>query len=238
MQLFRMSLAVVLASAAPALAQEPQRPPTIVMSGSGEVELKPDFARIHIAAETRAKTVAQAVDANRAASDRVLSRLQAIGVRREDIQTANFQVFREESSEPGPRGERPAAEFVARHQLRLTTRDLNGTGRLTGEILASGDMTFQSIAWGLDRPEEAGDEARKAAVRDARRQAEVYAEAAGAKLGPLREIRDASARAYGAEEADLAMKMSMARQAQPLPIMPPAVVRYGASVQMIWDLAP
>jgi uncharacterized protein YggE len=240
MLLFRLGLLAALSVSAPALAQEqePPRSPTIVMTGSGEVELKPDFARIHVAAETRAKTVAQAVDANRTASERVLARLQAIGVKREDIQTANFQVFRvEEPSEPGPRGERSAAvEFVARHQLRLTTRDLSEIGRLTGELMASGDMTFQSIAWGLDRPQEAGDEARKAAVRDARRQAEVYAEAAGAKLGRLREIRDASARAYGSEESDMPLKMSMARAAPALPIMPPAVVRYGANVQMVWDL--
>ena len=51
-------------------------------------------------------------------------------------------------------------------------------------------MTFQAVTFGLDRQEEGGDKAREAAVRDARRQAEVYAAAAGVALGRLLEIRE------------------------------------------------
>jgi uncharacterized protein YggE len=203
--------------------------------GTGEAELKPDFARIFVTVATQADTVAQATTANRTATERVLARIQGLGVKREDIQTANFQVF-QTPQQIGPDGkEVKVPKFSAHHQLRITTRDLDGVGRLAGEILASGDMLFQSVSFGLDRQEEGGDRAREAAVRDARRQAEVYAAAAGVTLGRLLEIRDGSAQPF---EQDLPAQRSLAmgKGVESVPIVPPATIRYTANVQLVWEL--
>ena len=230
----------VVALSAPASAQDPApRPSTIAVVGTGEVELKPDFARLLVAVATQADSIAQAVEANRTASERVLARIQALGVKREDIHSANFQVF-QTPPRHGPDGrEQRVPRFTARHQLRVTTRDVAGVGRLTGEILASGDMTFQSLIWGLDRQDEGKDEARRAAVNDAKRQAEVYAAAAGVRLGRLVELREGAVHIAGADEPEAAMRMSAGHAAAPeVPIVPPASVRYDATVQMVWEMAP
>jgi uncharacterized protein len=228
---------VALSLASPALAQTPTpRQPTISVMGTGEAELKPDFARIHVTVATQAETVAQATTANNTATERVLARIQSLGIKREDIQTANFQVF-QTPQQVGPDGkEVKTPKFSANHHLRITTRDLDGVGRLAGEILASGDMTFQSVTFGLDRQEEGGDKAREAAVRDARRQAEIYASAAGVGLGRLLEIRDGSAHPFE-PQADMRMSMAMAKGAESVPIVPPATIRYTASVQLVWEMA-
>jgi uncharacterized protein len=239
----RSAIAALLALslASPALAQAGQqaptpRQPTISVMGTGEAELKPDFARIHVTVETRADTVAQASAANGTATERVLARIQGLGIKREDIRTANFQVF-QTPQQVGPDGkEVKTPKFSAHHQLRITSRDLDGVGRLAGEILASGDMTFQSVSFGLDRQEEGGDRAREAAVRDARRQAEIYAAAAGVSLGRLLEIRDGSAQPFE-PQPDMRMSMAMAKGAESVPIMPPATIRYTANVQLVWEMA-
>jgi uncharacterized protein len=127
-------------------------------------------------------------------------------------------------------------KFSANHQLSITTRDLDEVGRLAGEILASGDMTFQSVSWGLDRQEEGADRAREAAVRDARRQAEVYAAAAGVSLGRLMEIRDGAAQPFE-PRPEMRMQMALAKGAEAVPIVPPASIRYTSSVQMVWEMA-
>jgi uncharacterized protein len=223
--------------AAPAPAQDAAaRRATISVTGSGETQLKPDFARLSVSVGTTGDTVIQAAEANRAATDRVLARLQALGVRRDDIRTASLQVV-QTPSRTGPDGrELRVPRFTARHQLAVITRDLDGIGRLAGEILAVGDLTFQSLVFGLDRQDEGRDEARRLAVRDARRQAEVYAAAAEVKLGRLLEIRDGAVQTYGAEsEAPLRMEVA---QAPGLTVVPPATVRSSASVQMVWELAP
>jgi len=236
----RSAPAALLAAslAFPAFAQTPApRQPTISVMGTGEAELKPDFARIHVTVETRADTVAQASAANSTATERVLARIQTLGVKREDIRTANFQVFRT-PPQAGPDGkEIKAPRFSAHHQLRITTRDLDGVGRLAGEILASGDMTFQAVSFGLDRQEEGGDRAREAAVQDAKRQAEVYAKAAGVSLGRLVEIRDGSAQPFESQP-EMGARMRMAASgAEAVPIVPPATIRYTANVQLVWEIA-
>ncbi|MBM1170533.1 SIMPL domain-containing protein [Microvirga arabica] len=222
----------------PVFAQAPTSPrqPTISVMGTGEAELKPDFARIHVTVATQAETVAQASAANTTATERVLARIQGLGVKREDIRTANFQVF-QTPQQVGPDGkEVKTPKFSAHHQLRITTRDLDGVGRLAGEILASGDMTFQAVTFGLDRQEEGADKAREAAVRDARRQADVYAAAAGVSLGRLLEIRDGSAQPFE-PQPDMRMSMAMAKGAESVPIVPPATIRYTANVQLVWEMA-
>ena len=240
--MFRIPLAAVVAAlfvAAPALAQSPSpERATVSVTGTGEVELKPNFARISVMVGTQADTVAQAVDANRTASERVLARIQALGVKRDDIRTANFSVF-QTPPRVGRNGEEiKVPRFTANHQLNVITRDIDGVGRLSGEILASGDMTFQSLSWGLDRQEEGGDGARRAAVGDAKRQAEVYAAAAGIKLGRLVAIRDGSVQAFDRGEADIPMRMSVAKSAEAIPVVPPATIRYTASVQLVFEIAP
>ncbi len=224
--------------ALPASAQDaPPRLATISVTGAAEVQLKPDFAHLFATVGTTGDTVGQATDANRAATERVLARLQAIGVRREDVRTLNLQVI-----QTPPRVDREGREvrvprFTANHVLRITTRDLDGVGRLVGEILSVGDLTFQSLAWGLDRQDEGLDDARREAVRNARRQAETYAGAASVKLGRLLEIRDGDAPSFRAETDAAAMRMSAA-PGSGLAVVPPASVRAAASVQMVWEIAP
>ncbi|MGF9758237.1 SIMPL domain-containing protein [Microvirga sp. 0TCS3.31] len=237
MRLAAVAALAALSFASPALAQTPApRQPTISVMGTGEAELKPDFARIHVTVATQAETVAQASAANNTATERVLARIQSLGIKREDIRTANFQVF-QTPQQVGPDGkEIKTPKFSAHHQLRITTRDLDGVGRLAGEILASGDMTFQSVSFGLDRQEQGADKAREAAVRDAKRQADVYAAAAGVSLGRLLEIRDGSAQPFE-PQPDMRMSMAMAKGAESVPIVPPATIRYTANVQLVWEMA-
>lgn len=235
------ALGLALGLAAPALAQTPApHQPTISVMGTGEAELKPDFANLFVSVQTEAPTVAQTSAANSAATERVLARIQSLGIKREDIQTVNFQVFKIEPPldkvSLGTK-DKDALKFGATHQLRIKTRDLDGVGKLAGEILASGDMTFQSVSFGLDRQEEGGDKARETAVRDAKRQAEVYANAAGVALGRLIEIRDGSAQVF---EPRPEMRMAMAKGGSAdvaMPIVPPATIRYTASVQLVWEMA-
>jgi len=235
-----LATALALALAAPAFAQTPTpRQPTISVMGTGEAELKPDFANLLVRVEAEAPTVAQASSANNAATERVLARIQSLGIKREDIQTVNFQVFKVEPPQENlPRSpkDKDMPKFAAQHQLRIKTRDLDGVGRLAGEILASGDMTFQSVSFGLDRQEEGGDKAREAAVRDARRQAEVFATAAGVALGRLIEIRDGSAQPFEPQPM-MRMQMAAAKEANTVPLVPPATIRYTANVQLVWELA-
>ncbi|MBM6593832.1 SIMPL domain-containing protein [Microvirga pudoricolor] len=243
MRLLSASALAAVLLASPAMAQDPSvrgpRPATISVSGTGEAELKPDFARVFVLVETQGDTVAKTVDQNRTSSEEVLARIQGLGIKKDDIRTENFQVFQTPLRADRNGNEIKQPKFTVHHRLRITTRDLSGVGRLAGEILASPNMLFQSVSFGLDRQEEGGDEARRAAVRDARRQAELYAEASGVSLGRILEIRDGSAQPY-MERNDGMMRMQAmkAAPAEEVPIVPPATLRYTSGIQMVWEIAP
>lgn len=228
-----ISIPLVLA-ARPAVSQE-YGPPVVSVIGSGEVERVPDFARIFITVTNQAESVGEAVAANNEATARALSRLQELGVDRDDIQTSNFQVFDTPERRDRNGNLQPAPAYTASHQLRVITRDIDAVGQLAGEVLALEGMTFQSIAWGLDRSEEAQDDARRRAVADARRQAEVLVEAAGVVLGEIRQISEGHVSIAPRQEADQMMMMRSAAQA--VPIVPPAFLRYAASVRIEWEIS-
>jgi hypothetical protein len=237
---FRLVVALpLLASSAPAFAQAPQQPrsATVTVTGSGEAELKPDLARVQIQVGTMADTLQQVVDLNRAATDRVLAKLQSIGVKREDIRTLNLQTFPTPTRFGNDGREIRSPRYTANHQLRVITRDIEGVGKLAGEIATIDGVSFQSLTWALDKKDEGMDIARRGAVQDARRQAETYADAAGVKLGRLIEIRDGVAHPFGGvrEEAPVAMS---ARGSEPIPVIPPATLNYTATIQMEWEIAP
>lgn len=228
------TLGLVLAAlhAAPAAAQETPPAGRIAVTGTGEVERAPDFARVFVSVINRGDSVAAVVEANGAATEEALAAVEARGVAREDVRTAGFQVVEtpDEFDRDGER--RPLPPYTATHRLEIVVRDTDAVGAFAGEILALDAMTFQSIAWGLERSEAAQDEAMRRAVADARRQAEVLADAAGVSLGAILRIGDGSVNGGPVPEMDA---MTMRAAAVPsVPIVPPAELTFTARVGVEW----
>ena len=207
----------------------------IVVTGVGEVEREPDFARVFVAVTNRAETVAEAVAANRGATEAALAAIEARGVSREDVQTSNFQVFETPDEFDVGGNRRPMPAYTATHQLQIVLRDIDDVGAFAGEILAIDAMTFQSIGWGLERSDEAQAEAMTLAVADARRQAEILAEAAGVELGAILGIGEPGGGVRPMPENGFAMR---AMAAPSVPIVPPARLTFSASVGMEWAIRP
>ncbi|WP_262029658.1 SIMPL domain-containing protein [Microvirga sp. Mcv34] len=237
----RLAVAAALAAlslASPAFAQTPTpRQPTISVMGTGEAELKPDFATIVVMVETEGDAVPKVVAANKKSSDEAIARIEALGVKKDDVRTQNFQVFETPIRTDKNGNEIKVPKFTAQHRLRIKLTNLDEVGRIAGEILSGSNMLFQSVSFGLERQEQGGDAARRAAVKDARRQAELYADAAGVSLGKLLEIGAGSAQPY-TMEATIPMGRAMAAKTAPeAPIVPPATLRYSANIQMVWEIA-
>jgi uncharacterized protein YggE len=91
---------------------------------------------------------------------------------------------------------------------------------------------MQNVAFLVDQDRRALNEARRAAVRDARDQAEAYADAAGVRLVDVAEIADGEAIPVRADGyADLALPAYVQ-------VIPPATVTFTASVRVVWHIAP
>jgi uncharacterized protein YggE len=172
-------------------AQQPQSPPEgrIVVTGTGSVRVPPDYAQIRSGVTTRAKTVKEASDANTKLMEAVIARLVDSGIARADIQTARFSI--QPVYPPSQSGaELKVSGYSVSNQVEVTVRDIARLGDILDRVVSAGATDVGNIAFLISNPSKALDEAREAAVADARHKAELYARAAGSSLGRVLSITE------------------------------------------------
>lgn len=189
-------LTLALTTASPVAAQEIGTPGMgrghITVTGEGMVQASPDMATISLGVETEAATAAEAMDENSAALSGVMETLSAAGIAPRDIQTSGlnlspvYEEYREGAPADGPR----VRAFRAQNTVTVRVRALDQLGGVLDAAVGSGANTLYGLGFGLQDPQPKMDEARAAAVADARRKAELYAQAAGVTLGPVAAISE------------------------------------------------
>jgi uncharacterized protein len=175
---------------APAFAQTPQPSQApepearIVVTGEGSVSAAPDYAVISAGVVTRAKTAGEAADANAKLMTTVIAALTDAGIARNEIQTAQFSL-QPVYTQPQPGSEQKLTGFSVSNRLNVKIRDLGKAGAVLDKLLAAGANDLGNIEYQHSNLSQVLDQAREAAVADARRKAELYAKAAGLNLGSV-----------------------------------------------------
>lgn len=193
----------------PVLAQDETRLLTVV--GEGRVEVAPDMATVTLGVTTEAEGAREAIDGNSRAMAAVLKRLQEAGIAERDLQTANFSVSPQfdYSRNDGPG---VITGFVAENSVMVRVRDLAALGGILDAVARDGANSFRGLQFGLQDPVPAEDEARKAAVAEARRKAALYASAAGVTLGEIVTIGEDMGVAPGPMMMQAEMRMAASDQ--------------------------
>ena len=194
----RLGLAVALlvalaASACVAVAPNdgaPRRISTVTVAGSGTISATPDQAEITIGVVTQAATAAPALAANSQAMERLLQSLGNLGIGPRDIQTTNISVAPQRRA---PKEGQPPeiTGYEVSNQVRVKVRDLARLGQVLDRQVSQGANLVYGIHFGLQEPAPLLDEARKRAMADARRRADLYAAAAGLKVGRVLSVQEA-----------------------------------------------
>ena len=161
----------------------------ITVTGEATVEATPDMATVSLGVTTDGATAAEAMAANTKALQAVIDRLKAAGIEDRDLQTSNLTlnpnwVGYDSGSTP------KIAGYVASNMLNVRVRALNSLGTVLDASIADGANTLNGITFDLSAPRPAQDEARKAAVEDAKARATLLVEAAGASLGKIVSITE------------------------------------------------
>lgn len=160
-------------------------PPQVVATGHGESKVMSDRASIMIAVETRAKTAAEAGQANARKLRAVQDTLIKLGVQKDQIATVSYTVS------PDWRYEERTQKlvgYVASNMLRIQIRKLEITGQLIDAALAAGATNINSVEFTASTADSGRRVAITAAVGQARADAETMARAAGGSLGQLLEL--------------------------------------------------
>jgi uncharacterized protein len=180
----RYALALTTALAFPLATTAMADAATITVTGEGIVQTQPDQATISLGVTTNGDTAAKALADNNAALTMVLGRLKSAGVADADLQTSNLSLSPNYTGYDS--GSTPTiAGYIATNMLDVRVRDLAGLGTILDAAVTDGANTINGITFGLAESTAVMNDARTAAVADAKARAEVLATAAGAKLGKL-----------------------------------------------------
>jgi uncharacterized protein YggE len=174
-------LLILSVVAAPAAAQT-QNPspaiPEIATTGRGEVHVAPDKAILNVGIETRSGSANAAVGDNAARLLKTIASLRSAGVDSAQITTGGYSLYPdyEKNKQIG---------FIARNNLRVEALRITEVGKLIDAALSGGATQVSNIQFVRADSKEARRTALALAVADARRDAEVLAQAAGGTLGKL-----------------------------------------------------
>jgi uncharacterized protein YggE len=205
-----IGLSAALAMSAAARAEEtPAR--LITLSGHGEVMKAPDMAMLSMGVNSNAATAGEALAANSTSMQALLAALKQAGIDEKDIQTSDFTVQPRLDYGSNNTGQPPkVVGYDVVNMVRVTVREIPALGGILDKAVQSGSNQIGGISFAVKDQQAALDEARKMAVADAIRKADVYAAAAGVALGQIVSISESGgysppvpmrARAMAAEAA-------------------------------------
>ncbi|MEQ8694975.1 MAG: SIMPL domain-containing protein [Bauldia litoralis] len=230
------AFAVLLALSVPALAQQEPRIATLNANGSGAVSVAPDIAIVTIGVVSRAKTAREALDANNADLASVIASIQGEGVKDADIGTSGFSVSPiyeqrpTRSSGDGPEELARITGYQVSNNVTVTIRDVVQSGAILDKVVSAGANQINSIQFDVSDPQKSTDEALAAAIADARRMAELMADAAGVRLVRILDINASGGRPMFA-------RAEMADASRMVPIMP-GERDVTANANITWEIAP
>jgi uncharacterized protein YggE len=198
----------------------------ITVTGEGTVSVPPDMATIHLGVTTQAASAREASDANARRMTALLTAMKGGGIAESDIQTSSLSLQPQMGGGNTPR----ITGFQASNQVMVKVRDLAALSGLLDKTIAAGANDVSGIEFAVSDRSKALDRARKDAIDDARRKAELYATAAGAKVGAVALISETS------HHTPVRPMMRTMREAAAVPIEP-GEQKLQVSVTVSYELA-
>jgi len=176
---------------APAVAPVENGPErTIVVNGHGAVSVPPDLATVWMGVQTTAPTSQEAMDALAEKSNALIATLTGVGIAAEDLQTSGLNLWPQYGAD-GTRIE----GYQASTNVTVKVRDVARVGEVIDAAsgFVGNELTLGGISFSAVDPEAVLQDARIAAIDNARIRAEQYADAAGVTVGEVVRIVEASA---------------------------------------------
>ena len=228
--------ATALGAAAPAPAGAQSGPaalpPAITVEGQASAELTPDMARLSLGVVADRPTASGAASEVGKAAQAMVEQVKAEGIDDKDVVTISVTLapVYPDAAPGNPNAVRLPRGYRASTDLLVTVRPAGRAGAVAAHLVDKGANTIEGIAYASSQEPAVLDRLLGEAMRDARRQAEIYVEALGLKLGRVLEIVP-----EGGRFVPQARMQMTAGATAPIPVEPGALpVR--ASVSVRWEI--
>ncbi|MGR5080204.1 oxidative stress defense protein [Photobacterium swingsii] len=154
--------------------------PHLVTQGNGEVTVTADMAILHVEVAEKRETAKEAKQAVDKAVVAFMARLEKQGVKRENIKSANISLHPEYTY---PKNKEPKLiGYRANRQVTVTVNELAKLNTYLDGSLVDGINRIQNIELKSSKEAEIKQQARLAAIKDAKEKAESVASGFGESL--------------------------------------------------------
>jgi uncharacterized protein YggE len=178
-----LGVAVPVAAIAQTSVTIAETAPVVTLNVTETVEAAPDIVTVGTGVETRAPTAKQAMTDNAGKMASLIAALGKAGIAKKDIQTSGVRLSAQyDYNGRNPDGSQAPPKFTgyeASNQLSVTLRDVSKVGDLLDQMVAAGATTISGPNFAIDDPAPLLVQARGAALKSAKAQADYYAQAAG-----------------------------------------------------------
>ncbi len=166
---------------------------TITVVGTAAVTRVPDTARVSVGVAVTRSTVKAARDAAAKSMTAIIASIKALGIDEKDIKTIGIDLSPQYSNSSTPK----ITGYRMSEQLQVTVRDMPKAGDVVDTATAKGANEVNGLSYEVGDPAIAMDEARAAAIAQARTSAQRMASAAGVSLGGVVSIAESVASSPG-----------------------------------------
>jgi hypothetical protein len=181
-------IAIILFACTLGLVQAHAAEQLVTVTGEATVAVAPDTAMIRIGVTSHDKTAREAGEVNAKQMTAVLAAIKEAGIADRDIQTSRLSL--QPQYDPNKAGTARLTGFQATNQVTVRIRDIDKLPAVLDRAIAAGANEMSGIEFVVSEQSKLLDQARDDAIADARRKAELYARAAGAKLGRVVSITE------------------------------------------------
>lgn len=154
---------------------------TLQVNGKGEVMIKPDIAFIAISVETDSDSAFSASNENAKKMQRVVKEIKLAIGKDDKISTSGYNLSpRYEYNKSARQSE--LIGYRASNRLNIETKKIKKLGEIIDKSISAGANKVDSLSFGSSNSDESRRQALANAVKDARKTAQIVADASGVKL--------------------------------------------------------
>ena len=188
-KLFALFIALIMLMTVSAAAADSK----ITVNGTGEIRVSADTAVISLGVSARDKDVLKAQQKVNETIAAIRTALIGQGLKEENINTEFINIY---AIYDYQNDQEQLAAYNANSTLAVKVTDMESVGTLIDAAFAAGANTLNGISFSASDTEEAESEALKKAVEDAKKKAEVLAQASGLKITGIELISEGGVYSY------------------------------------------
>jgi uncharacterized protein YggE len=234
-----LSTALFLACAPlPGFAQDKTPTATMNISATGAATAAPDMAVVTSGVMTEGTTAREALTANNEAMNALIDVLKSAGIETRHIQTSGFSVqpnyvhtdIRDQNGYVLPP---KISGYRVSNMVTVSVVDLDNLGAVLDQAVTVGANSINGVSFSVSNPSKLLDEARRQAMAEAIKNADVYAQAANVTLSRIINISENNN--YGGQQYKPVARMEMA-MSDSVP-MQAGEIDYSITVNVTWEIA-